>query len=58
VEARLESYPAAMRDAGPDGDICQGRDQQVARGAAYFFLHDEGEDERGARVRGNGSITL
>ncbi|KYN16935.1 hypothetical protein ALC57_10804 [Trachymyrmex cornetzi] len=36
TEARLESYPVAMKDSRLDDGICHGRDQQVASG--YFFF--------------------
>lgn len=41
-----------MRDIGLDGDICQGRDQQVVRTGGYFFFRDdEGTDDLGAGER-------
>ena len=53
TEARLESYPVAMKDSRLDDGICHGRDQQVASG--YFFFT---ATEWSAHASGNGSITL
>ncbi|KYN40996.1 hypothetical protein ALC56_04589 [Trachymyrmex septentrionalis] len=53
TEARLESYPVAMKDSRLDDGICHARDQQVASG--YFFFTTT---EWSAHAGGNGSITL
>jgi len=53
TEARLESYPVAMKDSRLDDGICHSRDQQVASG--YFFFT---ATEWSAHASGNGSITL